>query len=152
MSTLVAPLSLRNLSEVERGALRTKLEDAFAVQSTTLCKGGAPCTVRQVNALWDDCTATISMRYQRVTVVENTRDEERLLKAMGGLYDRTSSFEFAGSMINARINCAIADLERPADIDYGVAYTVTARLVVSYQLHRVRPTVGGCALSSEVTG
>lgn len=148
MSTIAAPFSLRDLPEAERCALRTKLEDAFAVQATTLCKGGAPCTIRQVNALWEDCTATISMRYQRVTVVENTRDEERLLKTMGGLYDRTTSFEFAGSMINARVVCAIADLERPSDLDYGVAYTVTARLVVSYQLHRVRPTVGGCPLVS----
>lgn len=148
MNTIAGPLSQRDLPEVERGVLRSRLEDAFAVQATTLCKGGAPCTVRQVNALWEDGTATISMRYKRVTVVENTRDEERLLKTMGALYDRTTSFEFAGSTINARIACAIADLERPANIDFGVAYTVTARLVVSFQLHRVRPTVGGCPLGA----
>lgn len=150
MSTLpiAHPVSLKDIPECDRDILRSRLDEVFGVRKTTLGKRGEPCTVRQVSALWEDDSATISIRYRRYTVVGGPREEERLLKGMGNLYNRTTLFEFAGSTYHARISSARADMERLPGASGGLPYTVYARVLVSYHVERVQPDVDGFPLIS----
>lgn len=142
-STIAHPISLKDIPESDRAILHSRLDEVFGVRKTTLGKHGELCTVQQVSALWEDDSATISVRYRRYTVVGGAREEERLLRGMGNLYNRTTFIDFAGSTYRARISSARADIERPSGVGSGPPYTVCARVLVSYHIDQVRADIGG---------